>query len=42
VDERTQSDIGKQIGVSQMQVSRLLSGILTRLRASLTQTDAVA
>jgi RNA polymerase sigma-B factor len=42
VEERTQSDIGRLIGVSQMQVSRLLAGILGRLHTSLTQTDAVA
>lgn len=35
VEERTQSEIGRTLGVSQMQVSRLLSGILTRLRADL-------
>lgn len=33
VHERTQSEIAADIGVSQMQVSRLLSGILRRLRA---------
>jgi RNA polymerase sigma-B factor len=42
VEERTQSDIGKRIGVSQMHVSRLLAGILTTLRATLTQDDAAA
>jgi RNA polymerase sigma-B factor len=35
VEERTQSEIGRTLGVSQMQVSRLLTGILTRLRAGL-------
>jgi len=35
VEERTQSDIGEAIGVSQMQVSRLLTSILTRLRTTL-------
>lgn len=34
-DEATQSEIAAELGVSQMQVSRLLSGILTRLRADL-------
>lgn len=29
----TQAEIGAHLGVSQMQVSRLLSRILTRLRA---------
>jgi RNA polymerase sigma-B factor len=34
-DNRTQSQIAAEIGVSQMQVSRLLSKILGRLRAQL-------
>jgi RNA polymerase sigma-B factor len=33
--EMTQTQIAKQIGVSQMHVSRLLSRTLTQLRASL-------
>lgn len=33
----TQEEIGNELGVSQMQVSRLLRGILDRLRADLTQ-----
>lgn len=33
VEERTQSQIGATLGVSQMQVSRLLTGILGRLRS---------
>lgn len=32
----TQSEIGREIGTSQMQVSRILSGILTRLRQGFT------
>jgi RNA polymerase sigma-B factor len=36
VEERTQSEIGQILGVSQMQVSRLLSAILARLRHDLT------
>ncbi|MER7621833.1 RNA polymerase sigma factor SigF [Streptomyces sp. NPDC126503] len=32
VEERTQSEIGKELGISQMHVSRLLSRNLTRLR----------
>ncbi|WP_052442600.1 SigB/SigF/SigG family RNA polymerase sigma factor [Streptacidiphilus neutrinimicus] len=35
VDELTQSEIGKRIGVSQMQVSRLLANTLANLRAGL-------
>lgn len=35
VEELTQSDIGHRIGMSQMQVSRLLSSILERLRCGL-------
>jgi RNA polymerase sigma-B factor len=35
VEEQTQSQIGAALGVSQMQVSRLLSSILQRLRASM-------
>ena len=33
VEERTQSQIGEQIGVSQMQVSRILRSVIARLRA---------
>jgi len=33
VEELTQSEIGERIGVSQMQVSRILRGVLDRLRA---------
>ena len=35
VEERTQSEIGEVIGVSQMQVSRLLTSLLDRLRERL-------
>lgn len=35
VEELTQADIGTRLGVSQMQVSRLLSGLLERLRSGL-------
>jgi RNA polymerase sigma-B factor len=35
IDEWTQSQIGDELGVSQMQVSRLLSGILQQLREGL-------
>jgi RNA polymerase sigma-B factor len=38
IEERTQAEIGRELGVSQMQVSRLLSQILTRLRGELLQT----
>lgn len=42
VDEMTQADIGERIGVSQMQVSRLLSAILERLRAELVDERSTA
>lgn len=35
VDDLTQTEIGERVGVTQMQVSRLLSGILSRLRDEL-------
>lgn len=37
-EEKTQAEIGDELGVSQMQVSRLLAKILTRLRAELQPT----
>lgn len=40
VEERTQSEIGEVVGVSQMQVSRLLSGVLRRLRDGLDPATA--
>jgi RNA polymerase sigma-B factor len=42
VDGLTQVQIGRQLGVSQMQVSRLLASILGRLRDDLEITDATA
>ena len=36
---RTQTEIGEVLGVTQMQVSRLIASILTRLRASLEKVD---
>lgn len=39
VDELTQAQIGHHIGVSQMQVSRILRTTLTRLRTHLQDTD---
>jgi RNA polymerase sigma-B factor len=38
VEERTQAEIGEQLGVSQMHVSRLLGRLLTRLRTGLLTT----
>ena len=42
IEELTQSDIGRAIGVSQMQVSRLLTGTIARLRATMEAADQVA
>ena len=42
VDELTQLEIGERIGVSQMQVSRLLSSVLQRLRATLDHAEFAA
>ncbi len=42
VENRKQSDIGRELGITQMQVSRLLSKILGRLRESLQNEGAVA
>jgi len=42
VDGLTQEQIGSHLGVSQMQISRLLAGILSRLRDDLGITDAQA
>ena len=40
-DGLTQSEIGERLGVSQMQVSRILSGILARLRSALDPAAAL-
>ena len=37
---KTQQEIGKEVGVTQMQISRLLSRILSELRASITSVAA--
>lgn len=39
VDERTQTEIGYIVGISQMQVSRLLNSIITRLRTTLASAE---
>jgi RNA polymerase sigma-B factor len=41
VEERTQAEIGQELGISQMHVSRLLSRMVRRLRASLLGADLV-
>ena len=40
VEERTQAEIGDELGVTQMQISRLLSAITARLRADIEEADA--
>jgi RNA polymerase sigma-B factor len=42
VEERTQSEIGRALGISQMQVSRLLTAILRRLHQDLIGADRAA
>jgi RNA polymerase sigma-B factor len=42
VEERTQTEIGQHIGISQMQVSRLLTAIVRRLRQDLIESDTAA
>lgn len=42
VEERTQAEIGEELGVTQTQVSRLLRGILADLRRALETGDAAA
>lgn len=42
VEDLTQREIGEALGVSQMQISRLLTGILRRLHTALTVTEQAA
>lgn len=42
VEDLTQAEIGKQLGVSQMQVSRLLNRILAQLRETMEVSEAAA
>lgn len=42
VEERTQDEIGKQVGLTQAQVSRVLARILAHLRTDLTGRDPAA
>lgn len=42
VDDLTQAEIGKRLGVSQMQVSRLLNRILAQLREMMDTPEAAA
>ncbi|MFF8971672.1 RNA polymerase sigma factor SigF [Streptomyces sp. NPDC014995] len=39
VEERTQAEIGRELGISQMHVSRLISRVVRRLRAGLLGAD---
>ncbi|MEX0426319.1 sigma-70 family RNA polymerase sigma factor [Nocardioides sp. DS6] len=42
VDDLTQAEIGEHIGVTQMQVSRILKQVLNKLRTALAEADVVA
>ncbi len=42
VEELTQAEVGRVLGVSQMQVSRLLAGVLRQLRAQLVDGEPAA
>ncbi|MEP9384654.1 sigma-70 family RNA polymerase sigma factor [Nocardioides sp. KR10-350] len=42
VDDLTQAEIGEHIGVTQMQVSRILKQVLAKLRTALAEADVVA
>jgi RNA polymerase sigma-B factor len=41
VEDSTQTEIAAEVGVSQMQVSRILRSTLEKLRASVRESDQV-
>ena len=41
-EQRSQSDIAEELGISQMQVSRLLSRLLLKLRSMIGEPESIA